>query len=120
MDFEPITTQEEFDAAIEARLEQERETIRGQYTTQVNDLQNQVTTYQTNETKMRVAHETGLPYEVAHRLTGANEEEIRADAESLKRLLNLQIEEPMRSNEPTSMDVNRAALRGMLQNMKGV
>ena len=119
MEFEPITTQEAFEAAVNARLEQERETIRGEYTTQVSELQNQITTYQTNETKMRVAREVGLPYEVAHRLAGANEDEIRADAETLKRLLNLQIEEPMRSIEPTDVNTNRAALRGMLQNMKG-
>lgn len=119
MEFEPITTQEAFDAAVEARLEQERENIRGQYTTQVTDLQNQIATYQTNETKMKVAREAGLPYEVAHRLAGANEDEIRADAEALKRLLNLQIEEPMRSTEPADVNTNRAALRGMLQSMKG-
>ena len=119
MEFEPITTQEAFEAAIEARLNQERETIRGEFNTQITDLQNQIGVFQTNDLKLRVARETGLPYEAATRLAGSTEEEIRSDAEALKRLLNLQIEAPMRSNEPTNVDTNRAAMRQMLQSMKG-
>lgn len=119
MEFEPITTQEAFDAAIEARLNQERETIRGEFNTQVSDLQSQIAAHQQNEMKIKVARETGLPYEAAQRLTGATEEEIRSDAEVLKRLLNQQIEAPLRSTEPADVNSDRAALRAMLQNMKG-
>lgn len=43
--------------------------------------------YETASVKARVAHETGLPYELSGRLSGETEEEIRKDAESLVKLV---------------------------------
>ena len=119
MEFEPITTQEAFDAAMNARLEQERETVAGEYRGQLETLQNQIAAYQRTETRMKVARETGLPFEFADRLNGETEEEFRQDAETLKRILNLQVEEPMASTEPNTVDPKKTALRQMLQNLKG-
>ena len=44
--------------------------------------------YETDSVKTRIAHETGLPYEMAKRLTGDTEEAIRKDAEALSKLVN--------------------------------
>lgn len=57
--------------------------------------------YETQSVKMRVANEIGLPYAMADRLSGATEEEIRADAESLKALMNLNTGMPHKSPEET-------------------
>ena len=119
MEFEPITTQEAFDAAVEARLEQERQTIAGNYQNQLETLQNQIAAHQRSESKLKVAREIGLPFEVAERLNGETEDELRRDAENLKRIFNLQVEEPMASTEPNSVDPKKVAMRQMLQGMKG-
>lgn len=42
---------------------------------------------ETASVKSRIAHEFGLPYELAHRLSGADEDAIRKDAESIKSIL---------------------------------
>ena len=58
--------------------------------------------YETASVKARVAHETGLPYELSGRLSGETEEEIRKDAEGLVKLLGAsrRTGDPLRSNEP--------------------
>ena len=40
--------------------------------------------YEQAALKMRVAHEVGIPYELAGRLSGETEEDIKKDAESIK------------------------------------
>jgi hypothetical protein len=152
-DFNPITTQEEFDAAIGERLKRERETIAKKYgdyedlkskvgtyekqladltaTAQADakkaaghertiaDLQAQLKGHETASVKTRIAHETGIPYEMASRLTGETEDEIRADAQSLSRLMR-QSEPiaPAASTEPGSVDPKEAGMRDMLRNLK--
>lgn len=58
--------------------------------------------YETASVKARVAHETGLPYELSGRLSGETEEEIRKDAESLVKLVgqNRHTADPDSSNDP--------------------
>ena len=51
------------------------------------ELQAKVKDYETDSVKTRIAHETGLPYELAGRLTGEDEAAIRKDAEALSKLL---------------------------------
>lgn len=120
-EFTPITTQEQFNAAISERLKRERETLArkygdyddlkkkvADYEKQIGDLtraaddaaakyagydeqlaqlQAKVTGYETASVKTRIAHETGLPYELAGRLSGESEADIRKDAEGLAKLL---------------------------------
>lgn len=57
--------------------------------------------YETASVKARVAHETGLPYELAGRLSGETEEEIRKDAEALVKLVGpARRSDPKATNEP--------------------
>ena len=49
----------------------------------VDDLKAQIKAHETASVKTRIAHEVGLPYELANRLSGETEEEIRKDAETL-------------------------------------
>lgn len=54
---------------------------------QLQTLQAQNHKYETDSVKRRVAHEVGLDWGLADRLTGETEEDIRRDAESLKSLV---------------------------------
>ena len=56
----------------------------------IADLQSKIKGYETNSVKMRIAHEIGLPYELADRLSGETEDDIRKDAESVKKLIGAQ------------------------------
>ena len=121
-EFTPITTQEEFNAAIGERIKREKETVSQKYsdyedlknkTTEYEkqigelnraiedsgkkyadydknlaDLQAKLSEYESSSVKTRIAHEIGIPYELAGRLSGKTEDEIRKDAESLSNLLS--------------------------------
>lgn len=105
-EFKAITTQAEFDAAIQARLDRQKKTVtdevKKQYegwvspadaqksAEQITALQGQVADLTAKNTaaelgalRQKIAHETGLPFELADRLQGADETAIRADAEAL-------------------------------------
>ena len=152
-DFTPITTQDQFDAAIGERLKRERETLAKKYSDyedlktkvadyekqigqltrdaagaakkyagydkDLADLQAKVKGYETDSVKTRIAHETGLPYELAGRLTGEDEAAIRKDAEALSKLLGGQPHKapPLRSTEPTPASGVEAARKELLNNL---
>lgn len=112
-DFTSITTQEELDAIVKARLAREKEkyadydqlktrvsdlekengvlksaaeaskTSAADYDKQIADLKKQVAGYETASLRTRIALQNGLPIDLADRLVGDNEEAIKADAERL-------------------------------------
>lgn len=109
-DFKVIDTQEAFDAAIKARLERNTRTVTDEVTKkyegyispdeaqksadqiasltkQVEELNGKVSAYETDSVKMKVALECGLPAQLAQRLTGENEEELKKDAQALAALM---------------------------------
>lgn len=152
-DFAPITTQEQFDAAVSERIKRERETLEkkygdygdlktkvSSYEKQIGDLsksiedsakkysgydktlselQNTVKGYETSSVKMRIAHETGIPYELADRLSGETEGDIRKDAESLSKLIgkSTQSAPPLKDNEPAGGNAKAAALKTLAHNL---
>lgn len=155
-EFTPITTQEQFDAAIGERIKRERESLAkkyGDYDTlkkaaadyekqigELNrtaeesakkyagydktlaDLQARVKGYETDSVKTRIAHELGLPYGMARRITGETEEDIRADAEALSREMEgstRRTAAPLRSTETPGDGGKHAALKGVLQDLRG-
>ena len=57
--------------------------------------------YETASVKARIAHETGIPYELAGRLSGESEEDIRKDAETLLSVIgNTKPAAPLATSEP--------------------
>ena len=50
------------------------------------ELQNRISVYEKNDMKIRVAHEAGIPYELAGKLSGDDEEALRKDAENFLNL----------------------------------
>lgn len=130
MDFNPINTQEEFDAAVKAKYG-DVENLQGQITTltgerdahaaTIKDLQGQVAAYQTKELKARIAKETGIPAHFAERLNGADEKALREDAKALKDGLNKHMgADPQSDPESGRKTGADADLMAMLQGMKGV
>lgn len=106
MEFTPIETQEAFDAAIKERLERQKKSVTAevtkqyegyvspedakkqadqiaQLTKQVSDLTAKNTAFEQSALKAKIAHEKGLPFELADRLTGTTEDELRKDADML-------------------------------------
>lgn len=131
-EFTPITTQEQLDAVIAARLKRDRETQKKDFDSQIQErdakineyekqigelgkqleasgkkdetikeLEGRVKNYETASMRTRIAHEVGLPYELASRLTGEDEESVRKDAESLNKLIGHRSAAPMASGEPS-------------------
>ena len=161
-DFKAINTQEEFDAAIGARLTRERETITKQYTGDIESLKTQLKEYQdkssryekqiadytkqleenaaklskhdsiveelnaklkgyeTDSVKTRIALEEGLPYEMAKRLSGDDEDSIRKDAKSIFAIMGAKkVEAPIKKESAPPKDNADEALRRTIRKMKG-
>ena len=117
MAFEPIETQEAFDAAIKSRIERNTKTVTeevtkkyegyispedaskqtaelnkqikdltaklGERDSSIADLTAKNKAYETASVKTRVAREYNIPYELADRLSGDTEDDIKKDAEKL-------------------------------------
>ena len=112
-DFTAITTQEELDTIVKARLAREKEkyadydqlktrvsdlekengalksaaetskTSAADYDKQIANLKKQVAGYETASLRTRIALQNGLPIDLADRLQGNDEESLKADAERL-------------------------------------
>ena len=128
-EFTPINTQEEFDAAVSARygdvagLQQQLDTVTQERDTHANNvatLQAQVKGYQTAELRQRIAREKGIPAEMAHRISGETEKDIRADADILSAALkSVKGPAPAYSPEAHEEKGTRAGMRSLLRKMKG-
>ncbi|MEA4965392.1 MAG: DUF4355 domain-containing protein [Oscillospiraceae bacterium] len=88
------------------------------YDQTIADLTAKVKGYETSSVKMRIAHETGIPYELATRLSGETEDDIRKDAEALSKLVGKPNQAPpLKSTEPAGGDTKTAALRTLAQTL---
>lgn len=128
-EFNPINTQEEFDAAVRERygdvenLQSQIATLTGErdgHATTIANLQKEINGYKTAELKQRIAKEKGIPMEMASRLSGESEKDIRADADTMASMLRAyKGPAPLADPEPKVTDEKTAAMKKMLQNMKG-
>ena len=114
-EFKPIETQEALDAIIRERLERQKKNVTAEVAkqyegylspddvkkhtdqiaalteklkesdTKIADLTAKNSAYEIASVKTKIAHEVGLPYELAERLSGTTEEEIRKDADALSK-----------------------------------
>ena len=138
-EFKVIETQEEFDKAIQKRLEQKDREMAEKYkdylspedvakltadhekaieaiqdkltaaeekATQhdqtVKELQEKALRAETSLLKSQVAHENGVPIELADRLVGSTAEELKADAEKVAGFLAPKTAAPLRSTEASN------------------
>ena len=134
-EFNPITTQEEFNAAVDARLQQElakysdyddlkkkngdyEKTLAANSMT-IATLQGQVKGYEVGAIKSKVAKELGIPDGMAGRLSGETEEEIRKDAEGMAPLFSKTTPAAPLADTETTTNGKNENLRNMLQNLRG-
>ncbi len=149
--FKPIETQEELNNIIKDRLKRERESTEKRFEGYISpeehakalaesnkafddykkahegdealikDLTAKNKSYETASLKSRIAHEVGLSYEWIGRISGEDEKSIRADAESLKKLVGagqtvvLPTKNP-EANENVSDNKYKAVLNGINKN----
>ena len=104
-------------------LSEELETAKAAKTAneaKIADLTAKVQKYESDSVKTRIAQEFGLDAGLANRLTGETEEDIRKDAEALKGIVGSTSVQRINYNpESTAKDEENAALKNMLQAMKG-
>lgn len=84
----------------------------------IGELEARIKQYETASVKTRIAHEFGLPYELANKLSGDDEETIRADAQNLSKFV-VQPAAPLGNPEPTEGDPKKIAWHGLIENLKG-
>ena len=78
--------------------------------------------YESASVKTRIAHETGLPYELASRLSGDDEDSIRKDAENLAKLIGKQPHQtvPLASgDDDTGKESKNSALKALAKGLRG-
>lgn len=148
--FKPIETQEELNAIIKDRLKRERESTEKRFEGWVSpedhakaiedankafddykkvhegdeqtikELTAKNKEYETATLKSRIAHEVGLSYEWISRISGEDEQSIRSDAESLKKLVgsgnNVPI--PTKSTETETPNAHTASMKTVLSGIK--
>lgn len=90
------------------------------YDKTVAELNGKVSSYEIASLKARIAHEKGIPYELANRLTGDDEKTLREDAESLSKLIDKRTPAPpLKSTEPPAGDGKDSAYKTLLNGLKG-
>lgn len=96
----------------------EYETKAAETATELERLHSQVKKYETDSVKTGICKEFNIPFEMRDRLRGETEDEIRADAQALSKLLPKPVA-PQRSTETvrSEKDIERDSLREMLKNL---
>lgn len=134
MDFEIIETQEAFDEKVKNLLEENTknvtDTVKKQFkgyvspeesaklNQQIADLTAQNKILEIQSAKIKIAFENGIPLEIAEKLSGETEEEIKADAEKLAGYINSNKQpSPKFSPEIPVGDSQKTALLSVLKNL---
>ena len=150
-EFKAITTQEEFDKAIQDRLARQKESIEKQYadyaelkaknktleseigalkTTlaeantktesydkDIAELNAKIAGYETASMRTKIALQHGIPFDLAGRLVGEDEESITADAKKLAELVGKKEPiAPLKDTEPP-VDDKDGAYKSLLENL---
>ena len=79
----------------------------------------QIKSYETASVKARIANEVGLPYEMAARLSGEDEESIRKDAQALQKLMGSRRQTAPLADPEGDKGGKDAALKEMLHKLNG-
>lgn len=84
----------------------------------IADLEAKVQTYETDSAKIRIALEVGIPYELASRLQGTTEEEIKEDALKMLPLVAPKTSMPARNPNSAEVDGVTAAFQRLNPGLK--
>lgn len=106
--------------SLTKELEEANEKISG-HNKEVADLMSRATSAESTILKTKIAHENGIPYELAGKLTGETEDEIREDAKTFSSFVaSKPTPPPLHSSEPGGMSNNTdVAYQGLLNGLLG-
>lgn len=111
---ELATLQKQLDDA-NSTLENERTTLQEQ----IQTLEKESNTYKTNDMKLRIALENNIPYELANKLSGEDEESLRQDAQTLANYIaKPETIAPLKDVEPPVVDSETESYKNILNNLK--
>lgn len=85
--------------------------------TTLEELKNEVETYKVKDLKTSIAIQAGIPIDLAGRLTGETEEELKADAEKLSGFISKKNPLPLKPTEPEVTDKTEQAYAKMLDDL---
>lgn len=151
-EFQAITSQDQLNAIIGDRIKRAQESVEKKYADYISpedhqkaladankafddykkahegdeqtiaDLTAKNRAYETASLKSRIAHEVGLSYEWIGRINGEDEKSIRADAESIKKLVgsgsNTVLMPTKNAEADADYDESSAALKSVLNGIK--
>jgi len=85
----------------------------------IADLEAKAKKYETDSVKIRIALENGLPFELANKLNGDTEEELKADAQKMASFMRPTTSMPLRNPEANAeVDGVLAAFKQLNPNLK--
>lgn len=102
---------------LQSTIEQSK-TGQEDYAKQLSDLNSKVAGYETANLRTRIALQNGLPYDLADRLVGEDEESIKADAERLSSFVTKQHSAPLKDVEPNIQKDENSAYRKLVDGLK--
>lgn len=103
--------------ALQSTIEQSK-TGQEDYAKQLSDLNSKVAGYETANLRTRIALQNGLPYDLADRLVGEDEESIKADAERLSSFVAKPHSAPLKDVEPNIQKDENSAYRKLVEGLK--
>lgn len=111
-DYEDLKTTNQ---SLQGQLQQLQETLDEKETALngVEDIKQELEKYKLKDLKTSIAVEAGIPLELAGRLSGETEEDIKADAETLAGLVKTKQTLPLKHTEP-HVDDKEAGLKKMI------
>nr|DAK32883.1 MAG TPA: major capsid protein [Caudoviricetes sp.] len=113
-----VSELESENGALKATVEETKQTI-AKSDAQITELQGQVSNYETASLRTRIALQNGLPYDLADRLQGADEEALKADAERLAGFMRPATPQaPLRDTEPAIGDDKTMQMKQMLRDLQ--
>lgn len=103
---------------LTSQLKAKEEVLSGNDNT-VKELQSKIKKYEMDSVKTRIAHEVGIPYELAEKLTGDDEDAIRADAQTMANYIKPKTVAPIGGAEPIdNADPHKSAMQNLLKNIE--
>lgn len=99
------------------KLEEDLEAAKAAHQKDADELNAKIKGYETGSVKTRIALELGLPYSLAERLSGENEEDIRKDAEQMAKLLTPKETAPLAGTEDPKTGSKDAELRALAETL---
>lgn len=104
---------------LEASLSESKKSIEA-LTEELNTTKKQLSGYQISSLKTKIAVESGIPIQLADRLSGEDEKTLRQDAETLSAyLINQTKELPLASTERVGADSSDSAYKALLNQLQG-